>query len=165
MTDQKLFQSLFDYLDGQLYWKESRRGISKGAAAGTKSTGQYSQVRINRKRYMLHRVIWCLFNGVIPAGMTIDHRDLDKQNNRIENLRLLSQGDNNKASTIQPQRNNSTGIPGVYFDRSRSRYRARIQVAGNTINLGSSNDLPTAVRLREAAEVRYGFTALHNRPR
>ena len=47
----------------------------------------------------VHRVIWTLVNGDIPDGMTIDHIDRDKNNNRVENLRCVSQGENNRNRT------------------------------------------------------------------
>lgn len=38
----------------------------------------------------VHRVIWMVFNGDIPDGLTVDHIDGDKTNNNISNLQLLT---------------------------------------------------------------------------
>lgn len=49
-------------------------------------TGYYLNSTI-RKR--LHRYVWEYFNGPIPAGCHIHHKDGDKNNNNIENLVLV----------------------------------------------------------------------------
>ena len=48
-----------------------------------------------RKRTSIHRLIWEAFNGPIPDGLTIDHIDNDKTNNRLDNLQLLTNAENN----------------------------------------------------------------------
>lgn|SRR5574341_1298399 len=42
----------------------------------------------------VHKFVWELYNGLVPEGFTIDHKDNDKQNNHIDNLQLLSPEDN-----------------------------------------------------------------------
>jgi hypothetical protein len=42
----------------------------------------------------VHRVVWEIVNGPIPDGFTVDHINNDKQDNRIENLQLLSAKEN-----------------------------------------------------------------------
>lgn len=37
-----------------------------------------------------HRAIWSFFNGLIPAGHVIDHKNGNRSDNRIENLRLAT---------------------------------------------------------------------------
>ena len=56
----------------------------------------YPKVYIDKKYYTLSRVVWILMNGDIPEGMVIDHIDRDKNNNKIDNLRVVTQSDNNK---------------------------------------------------------------------
>jgi len=41
-----------------------------------------------------HRVVWQWHHGPIPAGMQIDHINTVRDDNRITNLQLLTQGDN-----------------------------------------------------------------------
>lgn len=38
----------------------------------------------------VHRIVWISENGIIPAGYIIDHINNDKQDNRIENLQLIT---------------------------------------------------------------------------
>lgn len=42
----------------------------------------------------VHRVIWIAQNGVIPDGFVIDHINNNKQDNRIDNLQLLTPQEN-----------------------------------------------------------------------
>lgn len=46
------------------------------------------------KTCKVHRLVWEVFNGVIPDGMVIDHCDGNPQNNRLENLRCVTQKEN-----------------------------------------------------------------------
>lgn len=43
---------------------------------------------------LAHRVIWESVHGPLPADLTINHIDGDKQNNRLSNLEAVSQADN-----------------------------------------------------------------------
>lgn len=43
-----------------------------------------------------HRIIWEAFNGKIPANLEIDHRDRNKKNNKLSNLRLVTHSENCK---------------------------------------------------------------------
>lgn len=42
----------------------------------------------------VHRIIWISQNGILPDGYVIDHINNDKMDNRIENLQLLTPGEN-----------------------------------------------------------------------
>lgn len=43
-----------------------------------------------RHRKMVHRVVWEAFNGTIPKGVIINHKDEDKANNNLDNLELCN---------------------------------------------------------------------------
>jgi hypothetical protein len=46
------------------------------------------------KRFYVHRLVWVAFNGVIPEGYEVDHKDRDRSNNDLSNLQLLTRSDN-----------------------------------------------------------------------
>lgn len=52
------------------------------------------EVEGKRKFSKVHRIVWEVHNGPIPAGMEIDHIDMDKTNNHISNLRLVTHAEN-----------------------------------------------------------------------
>lgn len=43
---------------------------------------------------LVHRMVWEAFNGEIPARLEVNHKDLDKTNNRLDNLELLTHQEN-----------------------------------------------------------------------
>ena len=53
----------------------------------------YRVVKFKGRNYKAHRVCWLIYYGSWPAGV-IDHINGDKQDNRIANLRDVSQADN-----------------------------------------------------------------------
>lgn len=48
------------------------------------------QVGGKLRSVMAHRAIWAFLVGPIPPGMQINHKDLNKQNNRLANLEVVS---------------------------------------------------------------------------
>lgn len=80
----------------------------------------YIEVQTSYIVWMMHGNPWP------PEGLEIDHKDGDRWNNRIENLRLAtrSQNEGNKGG----YRNSKIGQKGVYLDRRRQKYMAEIMV-------------------------------------
>ena len=68
------------------------------------------------KRLLAHRVAWAIYYGVWPEDC-IDHINGDRSDNRISNLRDANKSTN--GMNRGPQRNNSSGMKGIYFDQSR----------------------------------------------
>ena len=56
--------------------------------------GTYKIIRVNGKSKSEHRHVWEKANGKIPDGLTIHHINGNPRDNRIENLRLLTRGEN-----------------------------------------------------------------------
>ena len=50
--------------------------------------------RGNRKSFLVHRLVWEAFNGVIPKGMWVNHKNGDKRDNRLENLDVVTPSQN-----------------------------------------------------------------------
>lgn len=95
--------------------------MAKGDTAGSLiSSHSYAQVKIQKKLYLCHRVIWELHNGEIPEGMFIDHLDGVRLNNNITNLRVTTRQGNSRNCKIR--KDNTSGITGVnlVIDRYKS---------------------------------------------
>lgn len=138
MITQERLKELFDYQDGNLIRKVSRgRGESSqrwpvGSIAGNKTTGGYFLTSIDYHLYKLHRLIWLWHYGSLPEK-EIDHIDGNPSNNRIENLREATPGEN-RQNQKRARKNNKLGFQGVY--KVKRKYRASITKDRKSHHLG-----------------------------
>ena len=72
----------------------------------------------------VHRVVWALCYDQL-SSLTIDHINGDRLDNRIENLRVVSQSDNNLNTLLPWRPNKVTGVAGV--KKHGCKYRSMIQ--------------------------------------
>lgn len=152
----------FDYNPntGELLWKIPGKKRVVGAPAGCKFerkdgyrfvvTGIHGH---GDKRWRNSRIIWLWMTGEWPDDNEIDHIDNDGWNNRWENLRKATHSQN--AKNLRLKSNNTSGFPGVSYDKRRERYRARITVDWKEKWLGYFETLDDAVKAYRKAAVRY----------
>lgn len=100
-----------DWLSGMEYRiKKASKGDVFGYLTNNSRYVKWA-VKISTKTYTVSRIIWELFNGKIPEGMQIDHINGDSTDNRISNLRCVS---NKINSHNQCKRStNTSGFTGV----------------------------------------------------
>lgn len=132
---------------GVLTWKaDTLRGAAAGDVAGYPHPRGYLQMWIPAYRTVLvHTVVWAMTRGEWPA-YEIDHRDLDKRNNRPGNLRDCTHRVNlqNQYDALP---SSGTGFRGVSLMKC-GRFRARIRDEnGRRVYLGTF-DTPGAAHLR-----------------
>lgn len=48
-----------------------------------------------RKRWLVHILVYETFCGKIPQGMQVDHKDRNRLNNKLDNLKLVTPSENN----------------------------------------------------------------------
>lgn len=166
MPPQAELIRMFDYSPetGVLTWKEPSRKVSyAGRPAGwTMNTG-HIQVRVGRKMFLAHRIIWSMTHGDIPTDMRVDHINGNRADNRLTNLRLLSMQEN--AVNRRPNRRASSRFKGVSLMKSRGKVviRARINIDGRMKSLGCFSSEEDAARAYdEAAVARWGRLAATN---
>jgi hypothetical protein len=95
LTQQILHELLEDH-NGHLFWKHPKtsRTLEKAnSPIGTLCKDGYIRASINKKSYNLARIVWIFHKGDIPENLTVDHIDCDKQNNKLENLRLATRAE------------------------------------------------------------------------
>lgn len=131
-----------------------------GDVAGGLAAGGYLRVRIGGVLYFAHRLRWALAYGAWPVGQ-LDHIDGDPSNNRLGNLREVSNKENSRnrrrlAWTTAP-------IPGVFWARLTSRWRVRIYGDTGPRHLGYFDNLLDAVAARYRAERELGYHPNHGR--
>jgi hypothetical protein len=91
-----------------------------------------------RKNYKLHRLIAIAYIPNPENKSFIDHIDNNSLNNYILNLRWSTPLENNFNSL--KSKNTSSIYKGVYFNKSRNKFLARIQVNGKNKFLGYFED-------------------------
>lgn len=139
----------------------SRWNISyanKEAFTATNRQG-YKCGAVNGGQFKAHRIIWVIAYGSEPNGQ-IDHIDGDRVNNRLSNLRDVSNKENSRSAAIP--KNNTSGFMGV-SKGPKDNFRAQIKVDGRQRFLGH---WPTAEAAHEAyiqARNHFGFSSRHGR--
>jgi len=155
---QDLVRSLFEYRDGNLYWKVRPSNNRKvGSLAGNLHRRGWIQVYFGGKNHYAHRIIYLHQIGTLPD--LLDHIDGNRANNRIENLRPATNSEN-LANRCAPK-NNTSGYKGVWVDarRKTNSYQAR---CGNKY-IGSFKTAEDAAKAHNIAALeRYGQYALLN---
>lgn len=98
-----------------LKWKVSGKfkGDLRGKDAGSLDAKGYYRVKISGRSYKVHRIIYCLHNEGFDYNSLnlIDHKDTNRSNNKISNLREVDKIGN--ARNKLKSKRNSTGITGV----------------------------------------------------
>ena len=102
------------------------------------------------KSYLyLHRL---LTNAV--KGEYVDHINHDILDNRINNLRKCTNSQNLQNHTKLAS-NNTSGVTGVYWIKSKNKWRSEIAVNKQKFHLGYYINLQDAIKAREEAEDKY----------
>lgn len=153
-----------------LSWKTNRYSgknlrvcrYKAGDPAGYINDNGYWIVRLDKQDYSVHRIIMVLHGNVVD-GMVIDHINNDRADNRIENLRIVSNTDNNLNATIR--KDNTSGVSGVHFNpKSRVWYcrwtesGVRKVITFSTIKYGFIPAQAMAIKARLEADDRLGNT-------
>lgn len=95
-------------------------------------TGRYVRVRFRSVRYQAHRLAWYYVYGQDPGDLQIDHINGDKQDNRIENLDLVTARENTRRHRRQLERTLPEGVYHTYYEK----YMAQARVDGKQKHLG-----------------------------
>ena len=145
--------------DGFLRRKESNK------IAGSKRKGHsgitYLKLNLDGKTYYVHRIIMIMNGYKISDSDHVDHIDGNALNNKLENLRIVNNKENHRNQKLNA--NNKSGIPGVYFQKSRDCWLVSICNDGNELFLGRFKSFFDACCARKSAEFKLGFHPNHGR--
>lgn len=119
--DQSLLQEIFEYKDGNLY--------RNNKIAGCIHKSGYRVIKVKNISYAAHRLIWIYNNGSIDTELQIDHINGIKDDNRIENLRIVT-----------PQQNtwnrSRLSAKGYTWNKQCKKWQASIWINGKMNYLG-----------------------------
>lgn len=157
----------FTLSNGKLYWKPgaviSRWGtpirIYDGAEAGCINNRGYWSIKLKGKRYKRSRIIYEMYHGVILSKKdVIDHYDQNKLNDDPDNLRLITQAENNRNARMR--KDNTSGIVGVAWSKCKGKWCAQIQF-NKIARARYFDDFISACEQRIIWEVSFGFSENH----
>lgn len=115
----------YDEKTGVFTWQVKRNGCVPGAVAGTVSgPDYYRNICVRGCLAAAHRLAWLYVKGEWPTDQ-LDHINGNRDDNRISNLREATQGEN--SFNRKRYSNNSSGVKGVYWNKSIGKWHAQIR--------------------------------------
>ena len=114
--------------------KKTNRNKVIGSEAGSVNAEGYVLIGVDGARYMAHRLAWLYVFGSLPTKL-IDHINHDKSDNRIENLREVTQSENLQ-NQVSPRKTTKSGFLGVSWDGANKKWMAVIKTNRKLKNLG-----------------------------
>ena len=143
-------KELFEYRDGELYWKvDVAHNVKAGSIAGNIQKTGYKRLRFEGKDYLVHRIIFLIHHGFLPK--MVDHHDLNPLNNNIENLRDADRSKNGMNQKLHS--NNSLGLKNISM--AGNKFRVQIQFNNVYKSIGYFDDLELAELVAIEARDKY----------
>jgi hypothetical protein len=133
----KTLHETFEYKNGELWRREytdklGRTYKSKKINCIANDTHGYCTVSFSGKVLKYHRIVWELVNGPISSNIQIDHINGNRIDNRLENLRLVTNRENCQNQT----RHREGKLVGVFLHKPTNTWNARIYINGKSKSLG-----------------------------
>ena len=117
-------------------------------------------LEIDGEKHELSRFIWLHYYGEWPPlNKIVEHEDRNRRNNKLSNLRLASDSQNNTNKAT----NNQYGSKGIEFRSRKKPWTVRIWVDGVRKYIGSYTEFEEAEEASRAAIAQYhGEFACHD---
>ena len=133
---------------GPANWRRRMDGV-----AGSRDSNGYIHIRLDGVTYKAHHLAWIYVYGEMHLMPETDHKDGDRSNNAITNLRPCSHADN---QANQKGRRNTTGLPkGVRRNPRGKPFTARITFQKRQILIGRFDTIEEAARAYHVAAQKF----------
>ena len=151
----KLNVEVFRSIDGYDNYAVSTFGRVKNVITGKILKGSVNSrgyLRINlcddgvMKTFTVHRLVACAFIKNPNDKECVDHKNNDKTNNHINNLRFATANENQHNRKLSS--NNTSNVKGVRFNKKAKKWHARIRIDGILIHIGYFTNLDDAKSAR-----------------
>ena len=105
-----------------------------------------------------HRVLWEAFNGPIPEGMQIDHINGERDDNRLDNLRLVTRAENLRGYN-KALKGSTSRYRGVRLSKRTNKWNARITHNNKLLHIGYFASEVAAALARDIKALELGWPA------
>lgn len=158
MITEKRLKEILEYSKetGIFVWKKTKgKRAVKGNIAGSIKDNGYRVIGIDKKEYREHRLAWLYEYGYMPKE--IDHKDRNKSNNKIDNLRDATRAENMK--NLPKRKDNKSGVTGIY--KNNKKWRVLISNNGKRVYVGDFESMNEAKKARREAMKKYEYDKTH----
>ena len=143
------------HVDGSItkpYYKKVKRTF------GTRNrlSRNRMEVSVGGKNYKVHRIIAAAFLEGFNNLPAVDHIDGDPSNNRIDNLRMVTNIKNHQAFKKKKE-GCSSQFRGVHWDKVKKKWRASCKAIGILKNIGYFHNEKDAAIARDSYAFSQGF--------
>jgi hypothetical protein len=114
------------------------------------------EVWVGDKNYSVHRIIAAAFLEEFNKFPAVDHIDGDPSNNRIDNLRMVTNRKNHQAFK-KKIKGCSSQFRGVHWDKVRKKWVASCKAKGISKNIGHFHNEKDAAIARDSYAFSQGF--------
>lgn len=160
MIDHSRLLELLDYCPatGVFTRKVALSGRTKVGDVAGNLIKDYIELSVDGNTYRAHPLAWFYVHGKWPS-QELDHRDRNKANNAIDNLREATHSQN--GANMPMHRRNSNGFKGV--TKHQKRFKASVMVCRKRLHLGVFYTAEQAARAYDEAAIKhFGEFALTN---
>jgi citrate synthase len=149
MITQARLKELFSYNEftGEFTRIKRTHRRDVGSKVGAIHPRGYQIIGIDGKRYKAHHLAWLYVYGELPK-LSIDHINRETGDNRIANLRLATQKQNNE--NISMRKDNTSGYRGVTWHSAGKKWRAQVSHNKKYIIVGMFDNKEDAAKAVEA---------------
>ena len=93
-------------------WRDGSKHLVLAALQDSHGYDVWSSYKRRGGKYthQVSHIVWRAFNGDIPEGMQIDHKNKDRKDNSLENLQLLTPSENMKKSYEQGRKHSGVAV-------------------------------------------------------
>lgn len=121
----------------------------------------YAYANVNRGKKKTVRFHQMLFDA--PSGMTVDHINRNKLDNRKENIRVVTITENVLNRDVY--KNNTSGARGVTWNRVKRKWQVRLTWNKKVVSLGYFDNIEDAKKARLEGEIKYFGELIDDKPK
>ena len=148
------YEELFDWIDYDPIFGKITYLNRKREARATSPDG-YTMITVKNKMYYAQKLIWLYMTGFWPPkGLSVDHKNRNKKDNRLINLRLATHEQNTQNRTKSYWKEYK-GITETVKANGFKSYRCALRVNGVDKFWGPFEDKEDAARSYDLAALKW----------